>query len=80
MLNCPNDKTPLTTVEVGCIKPRFPQQSLHLVMADAASQQASQPGPRGLTKGANQIFAINVQQFVIVPGHVQSQKGLTEVS
>ena len=51
---------------IGCIKPFFRQQPLYLVMPDTASQQPSPARPTGLTKGANQIFTLDVQQFVRV--------------
>src|SRR5258708_5449761 len=52
--------------QIGGTKLFLAQQPLYLVMADAASQQASQPCSRRLSKGANQVFAIDVQQFVFV--------------
>src|SRR5215210_4667150 len=44
------------------------EEPLYPVVADATTQQGSQPGACGLAEGANQIVRVQVQQlFVIHP-------------
>jgi hypothetical protein len=38
---------------------------MYLVMTDAVAQQVCQPCPGGLSKDANEIIAVNVQQFLL---------------
>jgi hypothetical protein len=38
---------------------------LNTVMTDAVAQQACQPCPSGLSKGAHEIIAVGVQQFFV---------------
>jgi len=52
--------------QLGSAKTFFRQQPLNLVMGYAASQQSCQPRACCLSEGADEVFAIDVQQFFVV--------------
>ena len=53
-------------LQLGRREAFFRQQPLNLVMANAASQQPGQTRSRCLSECANEIIAINVEQFFVV--------------
>jgi hypothetical protein len=51
--------------QIGSLHLVSGQQALDLVMADAATQQRRQTRPGGLSKSADEIITLNVEQFAV---------------